>query len=169
MWIEILRPGVVDDMEFRVVFAPWRYKYIKAIGKGGCFLCEAANQQGRDDELLVPLRGRHVFLILNKYPYTWGHVMVATYRHIATVEEMTVEEWAEMIQVAKRAVEALKKVVGAQDFIIGLNIGRAAGAGLESHIHLHIIPKDTEVKTDDLDAALIELTKKLREALVHTA
>ncbi|MCX8137973.1 HIT domain-containing protein [Pyrobaculum aerophilum] len=149
----------------RVVYAPWRYRYIKSVGKGGCFLCSAAGEAGRDDENLVPYRGRHVFAILNKYPYTWGHVMVAPYRHISQFEEMTAEEWAEMIALAKKLAEAVSKLTGSRDFVIGLNIGRAAGAGLESHIHLHVIPKDTEVKADDLEKELIKLTRELRALL----
>ncbi|MGC9051245.1 HIT domain-containing protein [Pyrobaculum sp.] len=153
-------------MDYRVVYAPWRYRYIKNIGKEGCFLCRAAGEPHRDDENLVPHRGRHVFAILNKYPYTWGHVMIAPYRHISQFEEMTAEEWTEMVALAGRLTQALARIAGARDFIIGINVGRAAGAGLESHIHLHIIPKDTDVPaTDDLDLALIQLTRDLRRAL----
>ncbi|MEM1597330.1 MAG: HIT domain-containing protein [Pyrobaculum sp.] len=152
-------------MEFRVVFAPWRYKYIQNIGKEECFLCRAAREADRDVENLVPARGRHVYAILNKYPYTWGHVMVAPYRHVGQFEELTDEEWVEMVQMAKRLVEALKKILGVGDFVIGINVGRAAGAGLDSHIHLHIIPRDTRVNEgEDLEAALRRLTIALREA-----
>ncbi len=154
-------------MNFRVVYAPWRYTYIKNIDREeGCFLCRTAAEAGRDDENLIPLRGRHVFAILNKYPYTWGHVMVAPYRHISQFEELTEAEWVEMVKMAKQLMAAVGKVAGARDFIVGLNIGRAAGAGLEGHLHLHIIPKDTEVKnSDDLQEALVKLTRELRRAL----
>jgi ATP adenylyltransferase len=154
-------------VDFRVVYAPWRYRYIKNINREeGCFLCRAAAEAGRDDENLIPLRGRHVFAILNKYPYTWGHVMVAPYRHISQFEELTEAEWVEMVKMAKQLMAAVGKVAGARDFIVGLNIGRAAGAGLEGHLHLHIIPKDTEVKnSDDLQEALVKLTRELRRAL----
>jgi 7 Diadenosine tetraphosphate (Ap4A) hydrolase and other HIT family hydrolases len=112
------------------------------------------------------MRGKQVFAILNKYPYTWGHVMVAPYRHISQFEELTEAEWVEMVKMAKQLMEAVGKVAGARDFIVGLNVGRAAGAGLEGHLHLHIIPKDTEVKnSDDLQGALVKLTRELRRAL----
>ena len=154
-------------MDFRIVYAPWRYSYLKNIGREeGCFLCRAATEVGQDDKNLVPLRGRHVFAILNKYPYTWGHVMVAPYRHISQFEELTEAEWVEMVKMAKQLMDAVGKVAGARDFVVGLNIGRAAGAGLEGHLHLHIIPKDTEVKnSDDLQEALVKLTRDLRRAL----
>lgn len=152
-------------MEFKVIETPWRFRYVQTIGTGGCFICKAAAESHKDDENLVPTRGSHVFIILNKYPYTWGHLLVAPYRHISQFEELTDEEWAEMVSMTKKAVEALKKVVGAKEFIVGINVGRAAGAGLESHIHLHIIPKDTPVRETDLEAALIKLTKELRKAI----
>ncbi|ABP51171.1 MULTISPECIES: HIT domain-containing protein [Pyrobaculum] len=152
-------------MEFKIVYAPWRYRYIKNIKKGECFLCKAVAEPSRDDENLIPLRGRHVFLILNKYPYTWGHVMVAPYRHISRFEELTDDEWVEMVAFAKKVMDAVAALTGAQDFVIGINVGRAAGAGLEDHIHLHIIPKDTEVKVEDLETALVQLTRDLRKAL----
>ncbi|MEZ0318389.1 MAG: HIT domain-containing protein [Pyrobaculum sp.] len=156
---------IKNVVEFRVVFAPWRYKYIQNIGKEGCFLCKAAREVDRDVENLVPVRGRHVFAILNKYPYTWGHVMVAPYRHVGQFEELTDEEWVEMIQITKRLVEALKKTVGAGSFVIGINVGRAAGAGLDSHIHLHIVPRDTRIDEQvDLEAALRRLTITLSKA-----
>ncbi|ACB39831.1 HIT family protein [Pyrobaculum neutrophilum] len=152
-------------MDFNVVYAPWRLRYIQNVGKGECFLCKAAGERERDDENLVPARGKHVFAILNKFPYTWGHVMVSPYRHVSQFEELTAEEWAEMVDMARRLMEALKKTVGAGRFIVGLNIGRAAGAGLEGHLHLHIIP-DREVEPGvDLPQALVKLTRELREAL----
>ncbi|ABL88101.1 histidine triad (HIT) protein [Pyrobaculum islandicum DSM 4184] len=152
-------------MDFQVIYAPWRYRYIQNLGRDECFLCKAAKEIERDDENLVPARGRHVFAILNKYPYTWGHVMVAPYRHISQFEELDYNEWVEMIQMAKKLVHALRKVVGARDFIIGLNIGRAAGAGLEGHLHLHIIPRDKMVEVEELSQALVKLTRELRETL----
>ena len=152
-------------MDFKVVETPWRFKYVQTIGTGGCFLCKAAAEVNNDDENLVPARGRHVFVILNKYPYTWGHLMVVPYRHIANFEELTVEEWAEMVEMAKKAIKALKKAVGARDFIVGINVGRAAGAGLESHIHLHVIPKDRAVEEIDLENALVKLTRVLRSLI----
>jgi Diadenosine tetraphosphate (Ap4A) hydrolase and other HIT family hydrolases len=154
-------------VDFRVVYAPWRYKYIKNIEREeGCFLCRVASEVDRDDENLVPLRGRYVFAILNKYPYTWGHVMVAPYRHISQFEELIAEEWVEMVNMARRLMEAVKKVTGAEEFIVGLNIGRAAGAGLEGHLHLHVIPKDTEVREEEnLPELLVKLTRDIRQAL----
>ncbi len=147
---------------YRPIFTPWRYKYIKNIDKGGCFLCRAVSENA-DDLNLIPHRGREVFLILNKYPYTWGHVMVAPYRHISQFEDLNDDEWVEMMQLTHRAIDALRTVTGVRDFIIGINIGRAAGAGLESHLHLHIIPLKEIESTGDLE--LVELTRELRKCL----
>ncbi|MFN7106413.1 MAG: HIT family protein, partial [Pyrobaculum sp.] len=104
--------------------------------------------------------------ILNKYPYTWGHVMVAPYRHISQFEDLEDREWVEIIQLARGVVEAVKKVTGAQRLVTGFNVGRSAGAGLEGHLHLHIIPLDTEVgEREDLHKSLVGLTRELRRCL----
>ncbi|MFN3804060.1 MAG: HIT family protein [Pyrobaculum sp.] len=156
-------------MDFRVVLTPWRLKYLQDIGRGGCFLCKAASEHN-DDENLIPARGEKAFVILNKYPYTWGHVMVAPYRHISQFEELEAGEWVEIIQLAREITEAVKKVTGAQRLVTGLNVGRAAGAGLEGHLHLHIIPLDTEVgEREDLHKSLVELTRELRRCLERSA
>jgi len=150
------------------VLTPWRYRYIQSMsasGKRECFLCKAVQETGRDDENLVVLRGAYALVILNRYPYTWGHAMIAPYRHISQFEELAGNEWVEMMTLLRKLVGALRAVASSRDFVIGINVGRAAGAGLEEHIHLHVIPKDTEMRAENLHEELVKLARDLRDAL----
>jgi ATP adenylyltransferase len=115
-------------------------EYILSTQKQGCFLCTAL-QEEQDEVNLVLKRGESVFIIINRYPYNNGHIMIAPYRHVATLEDMDTNERTEMMDMSAFACERIRKAMKAQGFNIGLNIGEAAGAGLKEHIHLHIVPR----------------------------
>lgn len=129
-------------MSGEVLWAPWRIEYIRGPKGQGCVFCEA--QQGGDDrENLVLLRGARSFAILNRYPYTAGHLMVVPIRHVAGPEDLTPEEAAELWQQMVRAKAALQEVFHPDGFNVGFNLGHAAGAGVKDHLHLHVVPRWT--------------------------
>ena len=154
------------------LWAPWRIEYFKKVKGKGCFLCKSI-ASSRDCDNLILKRGKTCVVLMNRYPYTSGHLMVAPIRHVATLEDMRPQELAEMMQLAQQATRALKKIARPHGFNIGVNIGEAAGAGLKDHIHLHIVPRwtgDTNFVTVMADIrivpqALQELWKELRKVL----
>jgi ATP adenylyltransferase len=107
---------------------------------GGCVLCAAPNA-GDDRGQLVLHRAAQGYLILNAYPYASGHLMAVLYRHISTLAEATAEERTELMTLATQATIALGAEYGAEGFNVGLNLGRAAGAGIADHLHLHVVPR----------------------------
>lgn len=118
-------------------------KYIKRFEdkeNSGCFLCGGV-KQNKDRENLILYRGRNCFIILNKYPYNTGHLMIAPYRHIGELEKLTEEELAELLKLTVWSVKILRNEYRPSGLNIGANIGRAAGAGVEDHIHFHIVPR----------------------------
>jgi ATP adenylyltransferase len=125
-----------------ILYAPWRYTYIKSTiekKENGCIFCEAPKRS--DEEALILLRGEHVYSIMNLYPYNTGHVMIVPYRHVADYSDLREEEALEMHYMVKAVLEALKKVLKPHGFNMGFNLGRVAGAGIDKHIHLHIVPR----------------------------
>jgi len=124
----------------RQLWAPWRLEYIaNADDQGGCVFCDAA--AGDDEERLVVHRGEHAFVLLNKFPYASGHVMVASYRHVGDFAALTDEETLEIHRLAQRGLAALAAVYAPQGYNLGWNLGRVAGAGVVDHVHLHIVPR----------------------------
>ncbi len=115
-------------------------EYILKSNQPGCFLCDILGSKA-DRENLVLRRGRHCAVLMNRYPYNNGHLMVTPYRHVDGVESMQPEEHLEMLGLAGRACVWLRKVMRPDGFNIGINQGAAAGAGLKEHIHLHIVPR----------------------------
>lgn len=122
------------------LFAPWRIKYIQAPKYEGCIFCDFPNEN-RDEERLIVYRGKKCFIIMNNYPYNPGHVMIAPYRHTGKIEDLNDDEILEMMKLAQLAVRAIKDSMNPDGFNIGINIGKIAGAGIEDHIHLHIVPR----------------------------
>jgi ATP adenylyltransferase len=117
------------------LWAPWRLEYIEAADEPGrCIFCEP-------DEHLVVHRGRGAFVLMNRFPYTSGHVMVAPYRHEGRFGGLTDAEALELHQLAARAVAVLEEEYTAQGHNLGWNLGRAAGAGITDHLHLHVVPR----------------------------
>jgi len=122
------------------LWAPWRMEYLTAgPGGGGCIFCEAL--RGGDPEKLVLHRGRTNFVLLNRYPYANGHAMIAPLAHVGRLAELDPETGAEMIALLLRLEAALRAEYGPHGFNVGMNVGRCAGAGVEGHLHLHVVPR----------------------------
>ncbi len=124
------------------LWAPWRMEYIRSKrggADGGCFLC-IGSRQGRDEERLILRRGRKCFVLMNLYPYNNGHLMVAPYRHVPELDDLTPAEGGELMALTRRSIGALRKWGRPQGFNVGFNIGAVAGAG-ETHLHQHIVPR----------------------------
>jgi ATP adenylyltransferase len=123
------------------LWAPWRLEYIKSTPrKEECFLCDYPRQQ-QDEPLLILGRNDAGFCIMNKYPYNNGHLLIAPYRHIAQPEKLSDHEWLSLWQLQKTALQALQGTMNPHGFNIGMNVGRVAGAGLDEHVHIHIVPR----------------------------
>jgi ATP adenylyltransferase len=147
-----------------VLFAPWRYEYLVADkSAAACFLCEAASASTPGEELarLVVYRGRGVFVLLNRYPYTNGHVMVAPYPHAATLAQSDPAVREELIHTVSRAAEILREAYSVDGLNVGINFGSAAGAGLADHYHVHVVPRwkgDTNFMTVAGDVRVVPET-----------
>jgi len=122
------------------LFAPWRYKYVSNPNSEGCIFCKAASAKD-DKKSGVLFRGKLSFVIMNKYPYNNGHVMVAPYKHTGNFIELNKDEMLEMSVILQKWQEVIKKAMNPGGFNIGMNIGRIAGAGFEDHLHYHIVPR----------------------------
>lgn len=124
----------------RQIWAPWQLEYIQAAdAQPGCVFCTAL--AGDDEETLVVHRGVRAFVLLNKFPYASGHVLVAPLRHVGAFTELEEDEAAEIHRLAVRAIGALEAVFGPQGFNLGWNLGRIAGAGVVDHVHEHVVPR----------------------------
>ena len=125
----------------KYLFSPWRLKYIQANrSTDGCVFCQALDEPDGPDNLIVT-RGEHCFVILNRYPYTSGHLMVLPYAHVARLDEVDATTRAEIMEASVKATQVLETVYNAQGHNLGANLGAAAGAGIEYHLHLHIVPR----------------------------
>jgi ATP adenylyltransferase len=122
------------------LWAPWRLEYIQqADEQPGCVFCNAA--QGTDEDGLVVHRGERAFVLLNKFPYSSGHLMVAPYRHVGEFAELENDEALEIHRLAGQALGALAAVYAPQGYNLGWNLGRIAGAGVLDHVHEHVVPR----------------------------
>ena len=122
------------------VWAPWRMEFIRSPKSGSCFMCDAL--AGSDDRgTLLLHRGPVSLVIMNRYPYTNGHLLIAPRRHVANLTDLNDEERLDLMRLTDRCVRALEKAAAPEGYNIGINLGRAAGAGLESHLHVHIVPR----------------------------
>jgi len=153
------------------IWSPWRYQYISNVEHvPGCVFCRVVQEQ-HDDQNFVVHRATFNFLILNLFPYTPGHLMVVPYKHAASLAEVDDQTTTEMMQLAKRAQSALESEYKPNGFNIGMNLGRAAGAGVADHLHLHIVPRwngdanfvsivgETRVLPEDLQTTWSKLQK----------
>ncbi|MDD4635082.1 MAG: HIT domain-containing protein [Dehalococcoidales bacterium] len=125
------------------LWSPWRIEYIRLAKSGeeqGCILCDKPNEQD-DTENLILARGDYNFVIMNRYPYIAGHLMVAPLRHTALLEDLSPEELLEHFQLVQKCIRALRSVWNPGGFNMGMNMGRVAGAGVDQHIHTHIVPR----------------------------
>ncbi|TET22297.1 MAG: HIT domain-containing protein [Candidatus Stahlbacteria bacterium] len=158
------------------LWAPWRMTYIREVlsdeGKDRCVLCEIGSAPPGDDEKnLVLARGKHVFVVLNRFPYNNGHLMVTPYKHTKELAELSDDALAELLRFTQRSIDTLRRAANPDGFNVGTNFGRVAGAGIEDHLHLHVVPRwsgDTnfmpvlaDVKV--ISQALAETWRELKE------
>jgi ATP adenylyltransferase len=154
------------------LWTPWRYRYIADVNKNdGCIFCDAL--KAGDEKARIVLRGELNFIILNAFPYTSGHVMIVPYQHVADLKDCKPEALAEMMRLAQRVERALAAEYKPEGYNLGMNLGRAAGAGVTGHLHMHVLPRwsgdssfmttvgETRVVPEDLDTTF----EKLRRAL----
>ncbi len=148
----------------KLLWAPWRSQYVEKVDEQeGCFLCEAVSQpEERLRDYLVLHRGKRAFVIFNKFPYNPGHLMVAPIDHIGDYLLLDQETALEIHKLTRVCIQLIREVMNSHGINVGYNLGRAAGAGLESHIHLHLVPRwfgdtnfmqtlaDTKVISQDL-------------------
>ena len=125
------------------IWAPWRLAYVKDASKDDAEECIFCAKPASDDDRanLIVHRGERCFVILNKFPYTNGHLMVAPYEHLATLPEVDAEAIAELMALAQQAMVALEERYSPHGYNVGFNQGRVAGAGFEHHIHMHVVPR----------------------------
>jgi ATP adenylyltransferase len=120
---------------------PWRYAYVSTAEKiSGCIFCELP-KLGDDARIFIVYRGKTCFVILNSFPYTSGHVMIVPFQHLDELQKLPLEAAHEMIELAQRLEGVLRQLYAPDGVNLGMNIGRAAGAGIASHIHMHVLPR----------------------------
>lgn len=157
------------------LWTPWRYSYVSSETPAACIFCEKG-VSGDDEAALVVWRGARNFILLNAYPYTNGHIMIAPYEHVATLAEAAEETLVEMMLLARRAEQVLGRVYRPKGFNLGMNLGQCAGAGVAGHIHLHMLPRwpgdvsfmttiaETRVLPEDLHTTWTRLRQGFLEA-----
>ncbi len=129
-------------MERTNLWAPWRIPYIRGLEKNEeCFLCHNLAHPEEDAENLVLWRTGRSIVVMNRFPYNNGHLLVAPARHVAGFEETSDEEMLELVKLVRESQRVLSLAIGPHGFNIGLNFGRCAGAGLPDHMHIHIVPR----------------------------
>lgn len=130
--------------ECQNLWAPWRMEYIESLcdtSGGGCFLCAYRDAPADDEKNLVARRGPRSLILMNRFPYTGGHVLIAPRDHVGRPEDLDAESWAECTEAIRSVVAALRVAVRAEGFNIGINLGHCAGAGLPDHLHWHVVPR----------------------------
>ena len=159
-------------MESKNLWAPWRIPYIQGLdNKNECFICHDLKNKRNDDENLVLWRTKNCIVILNRFPYNNGHLLIAPIRHIPGLDQTSDEEMLEMTKLIREAQNALSLVIKPHGFNIGMNFGRCAGAGLPGHLHIHIVPRwdgDTNFvnvcsDTNVISQSLSELLEQLKK------
>lgn len=125
------------------LWTPWRYQYVsQGVKEPGCIFCRAL-EQNHDSETFILHRATCNFVILNRYPYTSGHLMIAPFEHGGELEKVPANTLAEMMQLTQQAQRALEETYHPDGYNLGMNLGRAAGAGVTGHVHLHVLPRWT--------------------------
>lgn len=157
------------------LWTPWRMQYILDNSKSsGCVFC---NKPKEDDNRanLILYKGKNSFVIMNRYPYSNGHLLITPYSHVGDMEDLSAEELCEMTIEAQRSIGILKKVMNPDGFNVGMNLGKAAGSGIDDHIHLHIVPRwngdtnfmpvlsDVRVMPEHLDDTYMKLLELYKE------
>jgi len=164
-----------------ILWAPWRMAYIapKTEQKGCIFCMQPAAH--RDEEYHILYRGERCFIMLNLYPYNNGHLMIAPYQHVETIEKLDTATLAELMSQAQLALKALRLAMTPDGFNMGINEGKVAGAGFDEHMHLHIVPRwngdtnfmpviaDVKVMPEHLDAVYEKLKQAIQTILENQA
>jgi ATP adenylyltransferase len=147
------------------LWTPWRYAYVSSSQRsGGCIFCDAPKEND-DAKMLIVERGQHCFVILNAFPYTPGHVMVVPYAHVDELQKLPVEAAHEMMSLSQRMETLLRELYKPDGINLGMNIGKAAGAGIAGHIHMHVLPRWV---ADSNFVSVIGETRILPELLEET-
>ncbi len=127
------------------LWAPWRLRYIEIaedINKQGCIFCDLPRDKAENDRKnLILFHGEKAFIIMNKYPYNNGHLMVVPYQHTDTMEKLSSAERLELMDLLQKSIDTLNKCCSPHGFNVGMNLGRVAGAGIDEHLHFHIVPR----------------------------
>ena len=159
-----------------ILWTPWRFGYVsEGVKKEGCIFCEkAAADSSLDAENLIVHRGKRNIVILNLFPYTTGHVLIAPYAHEARLANLDPETLTELMELSQRLESALQQTYHPEGFNVGMNLGRSAGAGVADHLHLHILPRwtgdssfmtvigETRVQPDELSTTYQKLAAFFR-------
>jgi ATP adenylyltransferase len=142
----------------KVLWAPWRMGYILAENKAdGCIFCPGADRS-RDQERLILYVGERSMIVMNRFPYNNGHLLVAPSKHVSSLERLNQDETLDLLLMVRKSIEVLKQVMKPDGFNVGLNLGHVAGAGMENHMHFHIVPRwrgDTNFMTVIEDVRVI--------------
>ena len=157
------------------LWAPWRLEYIKGAKPDECIFCVGAESDD-DREKYVVRRGEYCFAMLNAFPYNNGHLMISPYRHLPSLEELNEHELLELMTLTQESIAALRSAYAPEGFNLGVNQGKIAGAGVEHHIHLHVVPRwgadtnfmpviaDTRVLPQSLDDSYEDVTRAFSAA-----
>ena len=138
----------------KTMWAPWRMEYILDDKESGCIFCKALSEQDN----LTLYKGKETLVVMNKFPYINGHLLVSPVKHISTLDQLSKNEMGNLLKTVEQSVAILKKVMGPDGFNVGLNLGKVAGAGVEEHLHFHIVPRwfgDTNALTVFADVRVI--------------
>jgi ATP adenylyltransferase len=156
------------------LWAPWRMAYIGGPRSEGCLLCELPRENTDRDSLILH-RGPRTYVVMNRYPYNNGHLMIVPYRHCGDLGQLSPEDSLELMHETQRATRILHRLFGAEGFNVGINLGKVAGAGVAEHVHIHVVPRwvgdtnfmpvlaDTKVMPDYLEATYEKLVPAFRE------
>jgi ATP adenylyltransferase len=125
----------------KALWAPWRMGYILSNDKdNGCIFCPGKSRD-KDEERLILSVGTHTLVVMNRYPYNNGHLLVAPVKHVGGLEQLNDEEALDLLGMVRKTVGILREVMSPEGFNVGLNLGRVAGAGMEEHLHFHVVPR----------------------------
>jgi len=157
------------------LWTPWRYAYVSTSEKAaGCVFCDALNA-GDDEKVRIVHRAQHCFVILNTFPYTPGHVMIVPYAHLDELRKLPPEPAYEMMELSQRMESVLRELYKPDGINLGMNLGKAAGAGIAGHIHMHVLPRwvadanfvsvvgETRILPEALEETWKRMTKVLRK------
>jgi ATP adenylyltransferase len=156
------------------LWAPWRGKFILGEKEKGCIFCKRLKEK-KDDKNLILFRGEKSFIIMNRFPYNTGHLMVCPNRHTGTLENLTESEMADLMKTTQVSIKLLKSTLKPEALNLGMNLGKVSGAGVANHLHIHIVPRwtgdtnfmpvlaETKVVSISLGEVFRKLKKNLRE------